>query len=562
MSRTLFSYIFWDLLRVFALTCAVLAGVMSFGGMLRPLTQHGLDAGQVGKMLFYFLPAMSTYSLPVAALFATTFVYGRLSADNELTAMRASGLSYWSIARPALVLGLVVALVSLMFLCFVVPNFTLKVEQVIYSNLARFVANRIERTHEASFGSVNVFARGAYVPEPDPARPNEQRVVLIGPAIRTQETIERDGAKLKVPEDFWLAERATVYIRQNPSNAEEEVTLHVDLQGGIKFPRRFADRRAVSGGVQQTQFGPVPIDSPIREKTKFMDIRRLRVLYDDPSKSSRVRDLLATAQRREQETIYLTGIRDELTGGTANVVFESGGERYIVSQTGSTSANFTKNRLMLPAEPDIAKRPIRVAHEQNGRTVFVGECVQLGIVARADAKAGELYITLQMLDALVTHDPGDVVAWREFPRDFSVVMPEEVRAAGGLPAEQQLKRKTLSAVDRRQLARQLVVVANDVRSELHARASFAVSCLILVMIGCPLGVMSRSGNFLTAFAVSVVPAMVCIVLIVTGQHTCENVPDMPTAANNPLHLGLSLIWTGNAIVLGLAGVLTWRLQRR
>src|SRR3954453_23387140 len=134
MSRTLFRYIFKDLVRIFLLTSGALAGIMSFGGLLRPLTEHGLDAGQAAKMLSFFMPAMSTYSLPIAALFATTVVYGRLAADNELVACRAAGLSYWSLLMPGLVLGLLVAIVSLLFLCFVVPVFTLKVEQVIYSN--------------------------------------------------------------------------------------------------------------------------------------------------------------------------------------------------------------------------------------------------------------------------------------------------------------------------------------------------------------------------------------------------------------------------------------------
>src|SRR5206468_2896335 len=113
--------------------CA-LAGIMSFGGLLRPLTEHGLDAGQAAKMLSYFMPAMTTYSLPISALFATTLVYGRLAADNEITAMRSVGLSYLFIAVPAIFLGLIVAISSLLLLCFIVPIFTLRVEQVIYSN--------------------------------------------------------------------------------------------------------------------------------------------------------------------------------------------------------------------------------------------------------------------------------------------------------------------------------------------------------------------------------------------------------------------------------------------
>ena len=40
-----------------------------------------------------------------AALFATTVVYGRLSADNELTACRAGGLSHLTVTLPAFILG-------------------------------------------------------------------------------------------------------------------------------------------------------------------------------------------------------------------------------------------------------------------------------------------------------------------------------------------------------------------------------------------------------------------------------------------------------------------------
>ena len=45
MSRTLFWYVFKDLLRIFLLASGALAGIMSFGGLLRPVYEHGLDAG-------------------------------------------------------------------------------------------------------------------------------------------------------------------------------------------------------------------------------------------------------------------------------------------------------------------------------------------------------------------------------------------------------------------------------------------------------------------------------------------------------------------------------------
>src|SRR4051794_11658765 len=165
MSRTLFWYVFKDLLRIFFLTSGVLSAIMSFGGLMRPLTEHGLDLGQVSKMLTYFTFPMTAYSLPVAALFATTLVYGRLSADNEVIACRAAGISHLAIAMPAFILGLTVALLSLLMLCFIVPTFMLKAERVLFSNVAQIVASSIERTHQLKLqqggnSEVTIFAQG------------------------------------------------------------------------------------------------------------------------------------------------------------------------------------------------------------------------------------------------------------------------------------------------------------------------------------------------------------------------------------------------------------------
>jgi lipopolysaccharide export LptBFGC system permease protein LptF len=104
---------------------------------------------------------------------------------------------------------------------------------------------------------------------------------------------------------------------------------------------------------------------------------------------------------------------------------------------------------------------------------------------------------------------------------------------------------------------------NAARSELHGRASFALSCFSLVMVGCALGVMFRSGNFLNAFACSFVPALLCMTLIVGGQQNATHVPfTIGPAFKDPLPVSLVIIWIGNVVVLIAAIGLTVRLQRR
>ena len=83
-----------------------------------------------------------------------------------------------------------------------------------------------------------------------------------------------------------------------------------------------------------------------------------------------------------------------------------------------------------------------------------------------------------------------------------------------------------------------------------------------MLVGTALGMMFKSGNFLTAFAVSVVPAMFSIILIVSGQHVAQATPISDTLAHNPLGTGLVIIWASNVLVGITAAVLLVRLQRQ
>jgi hypothetical protein len=122
-------------------------------------------------------------------------------------------------------------------------------------------------------------------------------------------------------------------------------------------------------------------------------------------------------------------------------------------------------------------------------------------------------------------------------------------------------------VDRQRIGRELLALSNQILAESNSRVSFAISCLVLVMMGCALGMMFRSGNFLSAFAISVIPALLTITLIVAGQRMSGNVPDplrteIGRYVNSPLRMGLGLIWAGNCANFVLAVVLLGRLQRK
>lgn len=575
MSRTLFKYIFLDLLRIFFMTSGALAGIMSFGGLLRPLTEHGLDAGQVGRMLTYFMPAMSTYSLPVAALFATTVVYGRLAADNELTACRAGGLSFWFIGSPALVLGLCVALLSLVLLCFVVPVFSLKVEQVIYSNVAKLVANEIERNHQLRFGAETIFAQEA-IPTPTwQVKRGQQQVILVGPMIVAYEPANDPvDPRLRTPREFYSARLAQVDIKPAPGAALEEVEVDITLVDGTKFPRHFEGN--IQGGIQATSFGPIALPPLISENVKFMDVGQLRAMAIDPAKSQRVGAAISDLVRRDQERDYLEDLLKALTGPEGQCEMATGGENdeRFVLQRGDADAKIIGEELILtsavaPAAPTSAAtnksanapRQITLRRIDNQVLSLLSTAREVHVHATPRVTDNTLQLTIDLYDA-ITQSGDEATPRSRFSQSASVPMPPDVEAVTQRSLAYYVRDPALNEVQRNHLRREQIVVSNAVRDELHSRASFAVSCLILVVVGCGLGMMFRSGNFLSAFAVSFIPALLCITLIVAGQRTADHVPiDVLNHFQNPLNLGIGLIWSGNMVVLAIAIALIARLRR-
>ena len=564
MSKTLFWYVFRDLFRIFFMAAGALSGIMSFGGLLRPLTEHGLDSTQVSKMLTYFTPAMMTYSFPVAALFAATMVYGRLSADNELTACRAGGISFLSMTTPAIVLGLSVALVSLLFLCFLVPVFTLKAEQVIYSNLSQLVQNQIERTHQIDLDKYTVYAQGAKVLEADPNLPSAQRVELIAPMIVTYNILNPKGgaARLVVATEFYMAKRAVAYIDQKEGDAQ----LTVILEHASRFQRTTAstrpgDTQAIGLTVAHQTFGPVSMPSPIKEDPKFMTIDGLKSQYENPESSRRMQEVLQQIIKEDQAKLYLDKIRQGLHD---NGFFKmDAGDEIVTLTRGDLEPDLraSENTLVLQSKPQVEAPQVKLTFaDRRGNVRTVREAMEMRVRAIPRWEIGDagtepsMDVSIEGFDVVIQTEAERARHTKFGPSIVSLAMPVEIASVRKNSVSHYLNSKVISADAMEKLSKERGKLLGKLQAEIHSRASFAISCLVLVMVGCALGMLFQTSNFLTAFAVSFVPAMFSVALIVTGQQICSH-------ARNSAALGLTFIWGGNALVLLLACGLIAKLQR-
>ncbi|HEX7939796.1 MAG TPA: LptF/LptG family permease [Gemmatimonadaceae bacterium] len=86
------------------------------------LVGKGLPASVIAEFVGLSIPFTVAMTLPMAVLVAVLYAFSRLASENEITAMKASGVSMWSLLFPVLGGGLALSLIMLAFNDQVLPR--------------------------------------------------------------------------------------------------------------------------------------------------------------------------------------------------------------------------------------------------------------------------------------------------------------------------------------------------------------------------------------------------------------------------------------------------------
>jgi lipopolysaccharide export system permease protein len=101
-----------ELCKVFLMSLVGITGLLLMAGIIAEASQQGLGPKQILAAIPLLIPSTLPYTIPATTLFATSVVYGRLAADNEVLAIKSSGVNVLHVVKPGILLGLIMSLVT------------------------------------------------------------------------------------------------------------------------------------------------------------------------------------------------------------------------------------------------------------------------------------------------------------------------------------------------------------------------------------------------------------------------------------------------------------------
>ncbi|MEX2673148.1 MAG: LptF/LptG family permease [Phycisphaeraceae bacterium] len=548
MLLTLHRYILRELLKLLAASSAVLVVVMAFGFSIGPISEGLLGPAQMLRVIVYTIPGMLLFALPFAAAFASTLLFFRMAADNEITACAATGVSYRSLLAPVLIVGLLLT-GSLFWLSnWVVPHFWRVVSQEVEQDVAEMVVRQIQRREVVRLGRLLLYADVAHsnvpinedIPEGS-LRPYN-RLVLDGVAVGR---MSRDGG---MAGGDGAAERAEVNLYREDERDRVYATLRlINVTYNDPETGRLVFNERASVRAQE-----IPL--PFSQEPKFMSLPQLRNLVQQPELSSSVRgkksDLVEALavhhllEQLQQELIE----HDELELDTGrgerhqlrNVVGQiQGSDLNLEPRSGETFNVRTRSGGLISQQLDARSGRLEVSDDELAEELRINLVLER-VTVRDRTLPGsstlrEVTLPLLRFDATVMADlrTADVA---------ELMTLSEGHAASDVVAA------------RAALSEQVLDLLRDITSRMHERGAIAVNCALVLMLGAVMAMLLRNQVPLTIFFWCFVPAVLVFLGITTGQNMIQSL-------RFPIQWGIMMTWAGNAILAATVVGVYWRLSR-
>jgi len=186
--KTLIRYLISEVLPPFLLGLLAFTFILLIGRLLKLIElviSRGVSPLQVGKLLILIMPTFLEMTVPMAFLLAILLGLGRMANDQELLAMKASGVSPLEILWPIAGLSLIVSILTMITTLYARPAANSALKQELY-NIAksRVGAALKEKVFNDDFPKILI-----YVEEIIPPGSTAQGIFIVDKRDRVREDI-------------------------------------------------------------------------------------------------------------------------------------------------------------------------------------------------------------------------------------------------------------------------------------------------------------------------------------------------------------------------------------
>nr|MBU1328832.1 LptF/LptG family permease [Candidatus Omnitrophota bacterium] len=132
--KILRNYMIKEIIIMFVFSLIIFTFTLVVGNIIKLaelVINKGVDIRLVGKLFLYLIPFLLSYTIPMSMLTSALLVFGRLSGDNEIVAIRSSGINIYRLSFPLLVMGLVLSLFSIALNNDIIPKMHFESRKII-----------------------------------------------------------------------------------------------------------------------------------------------------------------------------------------------------------------------------------------------------------------------------------------------------------------------------------------------------------------------------------------------------------------------------------------------
>ena len=516
----LHKYLIKEFLRTFvpALLCLEFLLLLGFSVQL---LHKGLDV----PSLFSILPYMALYTfphaLPSSLLTATVMTYGRLSADNEITAIRIAGVHLHNIVTPIVVTGVIFSILTLYLNAEVLPRSYFKVRQLQEKAVKRVLATHfITAKKKIDFHPYQIYISSI------------------------EDGIYKDVAVFEYADDYivniLLAEEGEIEVGDSGSKIlltlRRGEFLKPDIKNSLDTPKMGSFEEAVfeiplRQKVRHTALKYATLTSLIAQRGEINDeLSGLEKLFGDPEETIKItmREISTINDEKGKFEEKLQKAEVEIKKSKANISKQEGAikrakfdisifENYI---------NVARNNISkLTQEKEIEKN-MRVMGDSHKREEEFARNISLieKIIEKERRRIKKAKRRVLISERLAEDENKKI---EEVGLDIE----------GFLRSKEDLKEKHMALAERVGMAEKQKM-SRELSINIHKRLSPSLASLTFILIGIPLGIMTRSNNMLISLGISFILILfIYYPLVATGLILADsmNFPIIPS------------VWAANAV---------------